>query len=442
MDEKKYIAGMGYRLYKHYVRFMNEHLMYRKVHYIGREHLPSLGEPCMIVSCHQNCANDPLNLLLGLENESHPFVIARGNVFSWHPLITKFFLWLGMLPAFRLNYDGQESLGKNEETIRISGGKLLDGNRLIMYPEGTHQDKHWLGDFSFGYTRLLFQTAERDGFAHDIQILPSAHHYEDYFEPQTDVVICFGTPVSISPYYELYKTKPRTAQREVNKLVRKQIEDMMLDIRDLEHYEETDWLRNSELGYNYCRQQGGNPAYLPDKLKSDKRLCAQLEGDEQWWAEVREIKEAEDRMGITEKDVMQKRGWGMTLLSIAAQTVLLPLFVVSLYPNILHYNIHRPFMKTDRMFTNSWRLIIPVVVGIPLFFAVTVLVCGLVWGLWWQSALWMLLASWPLARFALWDWQWMKRTWRNVILLAKDKEWQVLNEKRNKMFDKIMKRLQ
>ena len=149
MKEKKlYIGSLGYRAYKHYVRFMLEHLMHRHMYYLNRENLPPLGEPCMIVSNHQNCANDPINLLIGLENESHPFVIARGNVFSWHPLITKFFLWLGMLPAFRLNYDGAESLKKNDETIRISGGKMLEGNRLIMYPEGTHQDKRWLGEFS------------------------------------------------------------------------------------------------------------------------------------------------------------------------------------------------------------------------------------------------------------------------------------------------------
>lgn len=296
MGEEKYLGGKGYQWYKHYARFMNRHLMYR-VEYIGKENLPALGEPCMIVSNHQNCANDPLNLLLGLENESHPYVIARGKVFSWHKLITKFFLWLGMLPAFRLDFEGQESLSKNAETIRISGGKMLEGNRLIMYPEGTHQDKHWLGDFSFGYTRLAFETAARDGFAHNIKIVPSAHHYADYFEPGVDVVIRFGQPISLSDYYELYKTKPRTAQRQVNE-----------------------------------------------------------------------------------------------------------------------------------------------VVGMPFFFILTVLVCGLAWGLWWQSALWMLLAVWPLSEFALREWKWMKATWRNVRLLKVEsgkRKVESLMMKRKQLFEKL-----
>jgi 1-acyl-sn-glycerol-3-phosphate acyltransferase len=78
----------------------------------------------------------------------------------------------------------------------------------------------WLDDFSFGYTHLAFEAAARDGFAHNIKIVPSAHHYADYFEPGVDVVIRFGQPISLSDYYELYKTKPRTAQRQVNELVR------------------------------------------------------------------------------------------------------------------------------------------------------------------------------------------------------------------------------
>ncbi len=431
-----YIAGLGYRLYKRYVRFLVSHVMQRHIYYLDKENLPALGEPCMIVSNHQNCANDPINLLLGLENKSHPFVIARGNVFSWHPLITKFFLWLGMLPAFRLNYDGAESLSKNDETIRISGGKMLEGNRVIMYPEGTHQDKRWLGEFSYGYTRLAFQTAEKDGFRHNIQIVPSAHHYADYFEIQTDVMFRFGTPVSLEPYYELYKEKPRTAQRQVNKLVRAQIENMMLDIRDLEHYDEIDWVRLSEFGTEFCKQNGKNPAYLPDKLETDKLLVAKMADFTDWQA-VKDIREEEADMRISDADITRMHGWCVTLLSMFAQLLILPAWIVSLYPNIFHYNIHRPFMRTDKMFTNSWRLIIPVVVGVPFFFVLTVLVCGLVWGLWWQSAVWMLLATYPLSLFAYYEWKWMKQTWRNLRMLCQKKRMAALNEKRQKLFEKL-----
>lgn len=440
MENQKYIGGYGYRLFKSYVRFLNEHLLYRHAYYIDRSNLPAKGEPCLIVSNHQCCANDPLNILLGLENETHPYVIARGDVFSWNPAITRFFFWLGMLPAFRLDHEGAASLSKNDETLRVSGGKMLEGNRLIMYPEGTHQNKHWLGDFSLGYVRLAFQTAEKDGFQHDIKIVPSANHYEDYFELQTDMMIRFGKPVSLAPYYELYKTKPRTAQREVNALVRAQIEDMMLDVRDLEHYEEIDWLRNSEFGVRFCREQGKNPNYLPDKLATDKQLVAAMTDWTEWDA-IREVLAEENKLGIKDADILNAKGWGTVLLSLLAQTLLLPLWIVSLYPNIFHYNTHVPFRKIDNMFTNSWRFIIPTVIGVPFFFLLTVLVCGLNWGLWWQSIAWMLLATYPLSYFALCEWKWMKRTWRNLKVLCSSSRIEELNKKRTSLFEIIHKKI-
>ena len=439
MAKEKYIGSKGYQLFKHYVRFLNEHLMYKMI-YQGKENIPPMGELCMLASNHQNCANDPLNLLLGLENETHPYVLARADAFELPvPGIVPFFLWLGMLPTFRAEFGAsEEDMKKNEQTMELMYGKILEGNRLIIYPAGIHHPMHWFDEFTFGYTHMAFTAAKMTGFKKDFKILPCANHYEDYYEVDTQCIIRYGKPISLQPFYELYQTKPRTAQREVNKLVRAQIEDMMLDIRDLDHYDQIDWLRNSEFGQEYCRKMGLNPAWLPDKLISDKKLVKELEPYTDWEA-IDTVMQEEKRIGITERDIMGKKSWGATILGMFVQLALLPLFIVSLYPNIIHYNIHRPFVKKDPLFTNSVRFIVPTVFGIPLFFIFTVLVCGLVWGLWWQSAVWMLLASFPLAWFALHDWKWMKATWRNAKLLCTNTT--NLMAKRQQLFDYLNKKL-
>lgn len=442
MAKEKYIASYGYRIFKHYVRFMNEHIMYHVI-YQGKQNIPPMGELCMLVSNHQNCANDPLNLLLGLENETHPYVLARADAFELHPLIAKFFFWLGMLPAFRAEFgSGPDAVEKNEQTMNIVYGKMLDGHRLIIYPEGIHHDKHWFDEFTSGYTHMAFTAAAKDGFKRDIKILPCANHYEDYYEVGTQVIIRYGKPVSLQPFYELYQTKPRTAQREVNELVRAQIKDMILDVRDLDHYAQIDWVREGQFGWDFCREMGLNPAYLPDKLTADRKLVERFK-EFYDWEQIDNVMQEENRLGITERDLMNAKGWGVTLLSILAQIILLPLWIVSLYPNIFHYNIYRPFVKEDMLFTNSVRFIVPTVIGVPFFFVFTVLVCGLVWGWWWQSIVWMLLASWPLAWFALKDWKWMKATWRNVKRLAVNKEDMTkLEEKRTNLFKLLRNKLQ
>ena len=142
MAKEKYIASWDYRIFKTYVRFINEHLMYKMI-YQGKENIPAQGELCMLVSNHENAANDPLNLLLGLENETHPYVLARADAFELvGPVLSKFFLWLGMLPTFRAEFGSTpESMAKNEETMNTMYGKILDGNRLIIYPAGIHVNK-------------------------------------------------------------------------------------------------------------------------------------------------------------------------------------------------------------------------------------------------------------------------------------------------------------
>ena len=149
-------------------------------------------------------------------------------------------------------------------------------NTIILFPEGLHQDKRWLGDFSSGFTKMAFETAEKSDFKTEVFIQPACNHYSNYFGIRNEMIIKFGTPISITPFYELYKTKPRTAQRQVIAAAHKQIEDLMLNITDLENYEAIDFIRNI-YGRKYALAQGLNPKHFPNMLESDKNLFANLE---------------------------------------------------------------------------------------------------------------------------------------------------------------------
>ncbi|MGM9810585.1 MAG: 1-acyl-sn-glycerol-3-phosphate acyltransferase [Paludibacteraceae bacterium] len=457
-------GGIGYRVFKHYVRFLHSRVFYKKVYYIGKENIPEQGVPVVFASNHQNCACDPLLLLLGLENESHPYVVARGDVFGKSPIADKFFNWLGMVPAFRLNFDGAEALQKNEAMLATTEQKLLEGNRLIIFPEGGHQDKHYLGEFSFGYTRLAFQAAEKANFEKDIVIVPCCNHYSDYFEAKTEALYRFGEPVHLQPYYALYQTKPRTAQREVNKIVRQRIQEMMLDVQDVESYDvveflwdeglrikderlnssvderlrtqderlkstdsdnsETKVISPSSLILNPLSQESPsscvlNPSSkqpLPERLEAEKAVVAALAKEKAEQPEVFEArcKEVRNILAECKKRHLDYRNLhkgsvgraiGYTLLSL----LILPVWIVSLWPNILLYTLPLMFLKTDKMFTNTWRIILSVVVGVPFFLLLTLFVAGFGFGWWWQAVAWILLYPFTVD-IAWYGWKHLQRT--------------------------------
>ena len=429
-------GGIGYRVFKHYVRFLHSRVFYKKVYYIGKENIPEQGVPVVFASNHQNCACDPLLLLLGLENESHPYVVARGDVFGKSPIADKFFNWLGLVPAFRLNFDGAEALQKNEAMLATTEQKLLEGNRLIIFPEGGHQDKHYLGEFSFGYTRLAFQAAEKANFEKDIVIVPCCNHYSDYFEVKTEALYRFGEPVHLQSYYELYKTKPRTAQREVNKIVRQRIQAMMLDVQDVENYDVVEFLMDKGVRIKDARRisidsENSNTKVisplscvlypsskqpLPVRLEAEKAVVAALAKEKAEQPEVFEARCKEVRNILAEckkrhldyRNLHKGSVWralGYTLLSL----LILPVWIVSLWPNLLLYTLPLMFLKTDKMFTNTWRLILAVVVGVPFFLLLTLFVAGFGFGWWWQALAWILL--YPLTVDIAWyGWKHLQRT--------------------------------
>ncbi len=372
--------GLGFKIFKGYIRFFHNVVYYRKHYWLDTDNIPEKG-PLMIVSDHQNSLNDALGMLLAINNRKDKKlrIVARADVFR--PGVKKALRWLGILPAFRLSYEGEEALSNNDGTFSEAEEELMNDGTLIIYPEAGHQDKHWLGKFSLGYLRLLFQAAEKTNFKKELFILPSCNHYSDYFDVGEDILIKFGTPISIAPYYELYKTKPRTAQRQVNAVVREQISNMMLNITDLENYDDIDYLRRNTYGIKYAKQKGYDPDNLSEKLLADKQFFAALEKQKETneeeiihiYNKTRKLEEQVKQMKLRESNFEKSDNLFTQMVKGLLLLIFFPLFVFACIPNIIIYyapNIINSRIE-DKMFYGSFKLGMSVLITIPILYPLT-----------------------------------------------------------------------
>ena len=438
--------GCLYWMFKAYIGFLHDKIYYKKTYQENTEIIPADGTPLLIVSNHQNCMNDPLGLIFSFRDRK-PYVITRADVFAVSPIADKFLRSIGLLPAFRLGYEGEGALGKNTATFQVSEKAIIDGKTVIMFPEAGHQDKHWLGTFSFGYTKMAFEAAEMGNFEKDVKILPACNHYSHYFGMRNRILIKFGTPISIQPYYELYKTKPRTAQREVNKLVREQISNLMLDVRDLENYDTIDFIRTT-YGIDYAKQRGVDPDNLPERLMTDKDLVAKLDAAKSFdekgvndiYREARLLKQGIEELGITDEHLKMSVNpltLGFKLLFLL---LLFPLWVFSWWPSMPIYWIPMSIFKAkmkDPMFEGTLLFGSAALFTIPLFSLITFLIVGL--NASWLSAL-IYVALFPLLMLFCWKYVVCgKKTLQSLKCLLRASSVEKLKQIRKKLHEGLNK---
>ena len=380
------------KAFRVYLQYVNSGLYFRKEHIIGLENVPVDGTPCVVVSNHQNCLNDPLCVCLQLTDRRMNF-IARANVFK-NPIFNKALRAMGLLPAYRMSHEGFSAINKNRSTMDAAGQALTDGETLMLYPEADHQDKRWLGTFKIGYLRIAFEAAEKMGFEQDVMILPSCNHYSNYYHARTDMLIKFDKPISLKPYYERYKESPREVMIELNTLVRSRIQDMMLHVSDLEHYDEIDFLRETGYGYKYAREHGFKPRYLPSRLLSDQQLVdkmqnATAEHPEEMEAIYRDTKtyaQGLKELGIRDWLFRHNPGIEAPLLRGLGLLLLLPLFIISIIPTCLMFIIPKLFIRKlikDQMFVSSFNVGVSAFVSVPLCLIPPVVLLWVFCGFWW-----------------------------------------------------------
>ncbi len=281
-----------YSLLYRYVQFVHNQIYYRRYNVVNKENIPPRGEGFMVICNHQNGLNDALGILFSMGGR-FPVFIARADIFK-KEFVGKLLRFLKIMPAFRKRDVGLAGLDNNEIIFAHSARIINEGDIIGLFPEAGHEDCHHLGTFKKGFARIAFKAVELSDYKLKLKILPLGNHYSHYFRMQGKLMINIGKPFEFTELYELHKTDPNRAQYLLAQKARERVQQLMLDIKDLEHYDEYAMLctiyrdtyirrrpapvvKPDKQASVFCRKRYNNPGYFPNELEADQHIVAALD---------------------------------------------------------------------------------------------------------------------------------------------------------------------
>jgi 1-acyl-sn-glycerol-3-phosphate acyltransferase len=227
----------AYYLLKVYARMMH-YLYYGRLRVRGKANIP-LGEPMIFAPNHQNALMDALAVLFTIPRQM--VFLARADIFK-KGFFSNILTFMKILPIYRIR-DGYSSLQGNSEIFDKTVEVLRAGRPLVILPEGNHEGVRRLRQLKKGIARIAFQTEEACNFTLGINIIPVGLDYSRYEKSGSELLIQYGLPIKVNDYADLYKENPAKAVNELIAELKSRISELMIDIRNEEHYEMIDILR-------------------------------------------------------------------------------------------------------------------------------------------------------------------------------------------------------
>lgn len=207
----RFIIGIALRIY------------YKRIDIRNIHHLQTSG-PSIIISNHPNTLMDAL--LLGYVSRQEIYFLAKATLFN-----TKMKLWLlqkmHMIP---INRPGEEQIEgvKNTESFAACFAKLEQGKRIVIFPEGSSYKERVLRKLKTGAARLALDLENKHNGELGIVIIPVGINYSDQERFQSTILVSVGEPILASEYLADYQKDFVHTSRELTKIFRLRLEELLL----------------------------------------------------------------------------------------------------------------------------------------------------------------------------------------------------------------------
>ncbi|MBN1925819.1 MAG: 1-acyl-sn-glycerol-3-phosphate acyltransferase [Prolixibacteraceae bacterium] len=184
---------------------MVHRLQYRNIIVKGRENIPK-EKPIIFAPNHQNALMDPLAIVF--TTPLQPVFLARADIFKSR-FIASILRFFKILPVYRIR-DGKDQLNKNNETFETCIRILKKNKPLCLFPEAAHVGMKSMLPHKKAIPRLAFLAGSQTNYTIDLQVVPVGIFYSHYSRFRSDLIVHYGPPVAIKPYFEMIETEGET----------------------------------------------------------------------------------------------------------------------------------------------------------------------------------------------------------------------------------------
>jgi 1-acyl-sn-glycerol-3-phosphate acyltransferase len=228
---------------------------FSKVQVNNASAVPEKG-PVIFIPNHQNAFLDAI--LVICTTPRNPWSIARASVFK-EGFVTFLLTAVQIKPVFRVR-DGFGSLRNNDAIIQEWSKMLGQGNDILIFAEGNHNEPYATGSLQRGFARMTLQFQQLHPHT-PLTIIPVGFHYDDHHSFRSRVLLNYGDAIVVNNLL-----KESMSERE--KL------DTLVDVTDAS-------LKSLALEIKPDHEYKAKVAFLRKYRRKEKDMLAQLEADRQ-----------------------------------------------------------------------------------------------------------------------------------------------------------------
>ncbi len=165
------------------------HTFYRRVETEGVELVPPTG-PVLFALNHPNSLLDPVVLLT---SAPRPVSILAAEPLFRKPILGRLVRSVGAIPVYRREDAADRT--RNRSTFEAARAHLAQGGAIAIFPEGVSHDAPSLRPLRTGAARIALGATR----AAQVTIVPAGLFYTARHRFQSDVLLCFGKPLAVTP---------------------------------------------------------------------------------------------------------------------------------------------------------------------------------------------------------------------------------------------------